>query len=126
MRSRTIALGAGLLLAILATATAQAKLKVSGTGKQQTLVESQFEGEQLEAYRLFAVKCTKCHAMSRPIAALETGITPVTGGKFDEQGMKTYVVKMMRKPNSGITKEDARTILGFLMHARGLAQQDDK
>jgi hypothetical protein len=61
--------------------------------------------------------------MARPIAALTTGITPVSGGTFEKKGIKKYVVKMMRKPNSGITKADARQILKFLIHARGLASK---
>jgi hypothetical protein len=61
--------------------------------------------------------------MERPISALKTGVTPVSGGRFDEKGMKLYVVKMMRKPNSGITKQDAKVILEFLRYARALEQE---
>jgi hypothetical protein len=87
-------------------------------------VRDQFSPEMRARYDLFAVRCTRCHAMARPIAALTTGITPVTGGTFDDTGIQRYVVRMMRKPNSGIDRSTAREILLFLRYARGMAQAD--
>ena len=60
--------------------------------------------------------------LSRPISALQSGITPVTGGDFDKTGIRRYVVRMMRKPNSGIDRRDAREIILFLEYAREAAQ----
>lgn len=97
-------------------------LKVIGEGKEQRLDRDQFSPSSRPRYDLFATRCTKCHAMSRPIAALQTGVTPVSGGTFDDAGIKKYVVKMMRKPNSGLGKEDAKEILVFLREARKLAE----
>ena len=102
---------------------ASAELRTTGRGRSQRLDRNQFPPEQQLRYDLFASKCTQCHAMSRPIAALTTGITPVSGGTFDEDGIKRYVVRMMRKPNSGIDRNDARAIIEFLTYARDLAQQ---
>lgn len=101
----------------------RAELVTEGEGKAQKLDPSQFTKDQQADYDLFASKCTKCHAMSRPIAALKTGKTPVTGGVFDSDEIKKYVVKMMRKPNSGITKADAKRIISFLVEARKLAKK---
>jgi hypothetical protein len=106
---------------LMAPSDSEAKLKTRGEGKQRVLVAEQFTGDTRTRYDLFAVRCTKCHEMNRPIVALETGVTPVTGGKFDRDGMKAYVVKMMRKPKSGVTKEEAREILQFLWDARDVA-----
>jgi hypothetical protein len=103
--------------------SSSAKLKTEGTGKAAVLVPGQFSEVMLPRFELFAKKCTRCHEMSRPIAALQTGITPVSGGRFDRKGMKKYVVKMMRKPNSGIAKSDAREILKFILYARKLATE---
>ncbi|HEX3776607.1 MAG TPA: hypothetical protein VHV51_19175 [Polyangiaceae bacterium] len=91
-------------------------------GDKMELVPEQFTSDDRARYPLFKQKCTKCHAMSRPIAALRTGITPVTGGKFDEDGIKKYVVKMMRKPKSGIDKDDAKELILFLRDARHIAE----
>ncbi|MCP4446525.1 MAG: hypothetical protein GY811_14440 [Myxococcales bacterium] len=54
--------------------------------------------------------------------ALIKGVTPISGEKFDAPGIKTYVVTMMRKPNSGITREQAKEIIKFLQHARSLVE----
>jgi hypothetical protein len=99
-----------------------AELKVRGKDKDKVLVPGQFKGDQKKAYDLFAKRCTKCHEMARPVSALETGKTPISGSVFNDSGIKKYVVKMMRKPNSGITRDDARDIIVFLRHARSLAE----
>jgi hypothetical protein len=123
-----VKLGSCLVIAAIATAAAQAlaqaqsPLETRGVGDKMELVPDQFQPEDRARYPLFKQKCTKCHAMSRPIAALRTGITPVTGGRFDEDGIKKYVVKMMRKPKSGIAKEDAKELILFLRAARGIAE----
>jgi hypothetical protein len=112
-----------ILLLALAPATASAALKVQGKGKEQTLVRDQFAAEQRPRYDMFAQKCTRCHELARPISALLSGVTPLSADRFDEEGIKKYVVKMMRKPNSGIVKEDARELIQFLTYARSLAAQ---
>jgi hypothetical protein len=112
-----------LLVLALAPGAAMAALKVQGKGKEQSLVRDQFAADQRPRYDMFAQKCTRCHELARPIAALTTGVTPLSADKFDEEGIKKYVVKMMRKPNSGIVKEEARELIQFLTYARSLAAQ---
>ena len=112
-----------LLLALAPVGAARAALKVQGKGKEQTLVRDQFVADQRPRYDLFTQKCSRCHELARPIAALVSGITPLSADKFDEDGIKKYVVKMMRKPNSGIVKEEARDLIQFLTYARSLASQ---
>src|SRR5262249_33704706 len=109
-----------------ATPIAMAELATRGTGNTQVLIRDQFSPEMRARYDIFAHRCTKCHAMARPIAALNTGITPVTGGTFDEDGIRKYVARMMRKPNSGIERTDAREILQFLIYARALSVQNGR
>jgi len=109
------------LVALAPAGLVSAALKVQGKGKEQTLVRDQFAAEQQPRYDMFAQKCTRCHELARPISALLSGVTPLSADKFDEEGIKKYVVKMMRKPNSGIVKEDARELIQFLTYARSLA-----
>src|SRR5687767_4244045 len=112
------------LIACLALAPAglvSAALKVQGKGKEQTLVRDQFAADQQPRYDMFQQKCTRCHELARPISALLNGVTPLSADKFDDEGIKKYVVKMMRKPNSGIVKEEARELIQFLTYARSLA-----
>ena len=118
-------LSCGMVVALLLCATsagANGKLKTVGKGKAIVLDSAQFRGEHAAEYAIFKVRCTKCHEMRRPIIALQTGITPMTGSKFDRGGIKEYVIKMMRKAHSNIDKPDAKKIIKFLVHARKLAQ----
>ena len=57
-------------------------------------------------YHVFAVRCSKCHALSRP---LQSGIT-------DDRHWANYVARMRLQPGSGITAEDAPRILRFLSY----------
>lgn len=100
-----------------------AELKTTGSGKDRALDAAQFGGKHADQYKLFVSRCSKCHEVNRTLTALETGVGPITGNKFDRDGMKSYVVSLMRKPNSGLTKEEAPEILEFLSHARELAQK---
>ncbi len=109
-----------------AASTANADLETVGRGRRQRLVREQFPPEFRPRYDIFAQRCTKCHAMARPIRALNTGITPVTGGTFDEEGIRRYVTRMMRKPNSEIERADAREIILFLNFARNLAEENSR
>ena len=109
-----------------ATSDAAAELETVGEGDEMRLVREQFTTEQQVRYDLFAEKCTRCHAMARPIAALQTGITPVSFGNFDAASMQRYVIRMMRKPNSGVDRDSAREIIIFLRYARTLAQESSE
>ncbi|MEZ0315157.1 MAG: hypothetical protein ACAI38_25580 [Myxococcota bacterium] len=115
---------AALLCAVVSPSRARAELKTLGVGDKMAMVRDQFPPEQQARYDVFKVRCTKCHAMARPIAALRTGTSPVTGGVFDQDTLKKYVVKMMRKPNSGIAKDEAREILTFLSFALTLTEDE--
>jgi hypothetical protein len=111
-----------LALALLAwPALALAELKVTGQGKDLRLAPEQFPAEHQPRLKLFETKCSKCHNLERPIIALRTGVTPISHGKFEDAEIKAYVVKMMRKPNSGIEHEDAKEIVILLRFARTLA-----
>jgi len=55
-------------------------------------------------YRLFTVRCSKCHALSR---ALQSGIT-------DDAYWADYVERMRRQPGSGIAPEESPRIQRFL------------
>ena len=100
---------------------AAAELKVTGSGKDARMAPDQFPADQQERLKLFEAKCGKCHDLDRPITAIKTGKTPISGGPFDDDGVKAYVTKMMRKPNSGVEQADAKEIIILLRFARTLA-----
>jgi hypothetical protein len=113
--------GAGLgLLSLVAGGPAFAELKVTGAGKDARMAPDQFPAEHQERLKLFEAKCGKCHDLDRPITAVKTGKTPISAGPFDDDGIKGYVTKMMRKPNSGVEQADAKEIIILLRFARTL------
>ena len=44
--------------------------------------------------------------MERTVVAVQTGRAPITGQIFDRQAIKAYGIKMLRKPNSDMNKQD--------------------
>lgn len=61
--------------------------------------------EQQANYETFKVRCGKCHALAKPLNT-----------RMSEEGWKTYVKKMQRRPGSGITEQSAQQILAFLAY----------
>ena len=99
------------------------QLKIIGTGKNLDVDANHFNDIQTQQYGVFKQRCSQCHEISRPLQAVETGISPVSQQTFGLKQIKRYVIKMMRKPNSGITKPEAKQIILFL---RNLKQDVDK
>jgi hypothetical protein len=60
-------------------------------------------------YAVFAARCSKCHALARPLSA---GIT-------DDEQWELYVNRMRRQPGSGISMDDQGAVLRFLRHYAG-------
>jgi hypothetical protein len=55
-------------------------------------------------YAVFADRCSKCHALSRPL----------NSGIVSDEHWAMYVGRMRRQPGSGISADDADVILRFL------------
>jgi hypothetical protein len=66
---------------------------------------SDYPPDQRERYEIFAVKCSKCHSLARPISAR---LTP--------EQWRGYVKKMARRPGSGINDEAAQRVAEFLAY----------
>lgn len=82
---------------------------VGGAGRRGGLpeVEVQQMPEQVAlSYRLFALRCSRCHTLSRPLNASIT----------DYSHWEQYVTRMRRHAGSGISKRDADQILVFLKY----------
>ena len=65
---------------------------------------STYPPEVHDDYRLFTVRCSKCHSLARP---LQSGIT-------DDAYWADYVERMRRQPGSGIAPEESPRIQRFL------------
>ena len=61
--------------------------------------------EQQQRYRMFQLKCVKCHSVSRAV-----------NSDFDATEWKRYMKKMVRRPNSGTNEEQAADIYDFLKY----------
>ena len=57
-------------------------------------------------YKVFAGKCVKCHTLARPINSEFV---------LDDE-WERYIKRMMRKPGSGITAADGKSIFEFLAY----------
>ncbi len=70
-----------------------------------TIDVSSYPADQQKRYDLFRMKCSKCHPVSRPI-----------NSDFDARAWKTYLKKMIRRPNSGINEEQGQELYEFLVY----------
>jgi hypothetical protein len=66
---------------------------------------SGYPPEIRSAYRVFALRCSRCHTLARPLNAHIR----------DPQHWVRYVTRMRRTPGSGINERDAQVILKFLL-----------
>ena len=76
----------------------------SSSRRADGLDPSSLPEEVRSDYQTFAQRCSKCHALARPLNA---GIT-------DDGFWRIYVARMQRMQGSGISEEDATRILRFL------------
>jgi hypothetical protein len=85
--------------AVLAAATL-GSAAYAGDGDIDT---SKYPAEQKARYPLFQQKCSKCHPYSR-----------ATTAKFGAGEWKHYMKRMVRRPDSGISEDQAEEVLKFL------------
>ncbi len=98
----------------LIASSAYAGLKTVGSGEAMRLDASGFPADMKARYEIMAVRCIKCHSMERVIIALKTGIAPISGQPFDKNSTKAYGIKMMRKPDSNMSKEEVKAVVELL------------
>jgi hypothetical protein len=107
-----------LLFIALVCTPAFAMLKVVGKGDSTSLDSSGFPPALKTSWGIMKVKCVKCHTMERTVVALTTGIAPITGQPFDRNAIRTYGVKMLRKPDSNMNKSEVKLsvdLMNFLL-----------
>jgi hypothetical protein len=75
---------------------------------------STYPPEIRSAYRLFALRCSRCHTLARPLNAHIT----------EPQHWVRYVARMRRTPSSGINRQDAQVILRFLLYYTELEKRE--
>lgn len=84
-----------------------------------TIDVSSYPPDIQAAYKVFAVRCSRCHTLARPLNA-----------RIDNpQHWVRYVARMRLNPGSGINAKNGDVILRFLlyyMRERGLQKDDDE
>lgn len=90
------------LAAVLALACGRQAVPRDGDGLDVSGQSRQFQ----EDYALFANRCSKCHALARPLN--------LASQQKSEAFWESYVDRMRRQPGSGISVEDGRVVRRFL------------
>lgn len=103
-----------LALVLLVGAVAHAEIKVFVTGDKLSIDTSRFPPNMLKAYGLMMQKCNKCHSIERVVVSAQTGICSISRTSFTKETTRAIVTRMYLKPESDMTKSEARTIVLFL------------
>lgn len=99
------------LLCLVMAAGAEARIKVKGRGANMNFDAAGIPENLQPAFATMTKKCVKCHTMERTVIAIQTGRAPITGQTFDKQAIKAYGIKMLRKPNSDMNKQEIRDVV---------------
>ncbi len=75
---------------------------------------SKYPKDMQDRYKVFAVKCVKCHKLSRPINC-EFAL---------EDEWERYIKRMMRKSGTFISEDDGKKIYEFLVYDSKIRKKD--
>ena len=112
---------AAALLLVFVTTPSFAALKVVGSGDTMQLDPSGFPAAKKADYEILRVKCVKCHTLERTIVAIKTGIAPISGQLFDRGAVKAYGIKMLRKPDSNMSKAEVKVCVDLMNYLLDVA-----
>lgn len=100
----------------LAGSAALAGVKTVGKGDQAKFDPASWPAEMQKRYSLMETKCNNknCHNLARTVEAITTGIAPNSKTPFDKEAAKRYGIKMMRKPDSNVNKEEAKQLVELM------------
>jgi hypothetical protein len=102
------------LLMLFGTIYAQAGLKVVGKGDAMRFDPAAFKPDMKAKYEVMKVRCIKCHTLERTVVAITTGIAPISGQPFDRNATKAYGIKMLRKPDSNMSKPEVKEVVELM------------
>ena len=106
-------LGTGLVRSEEQNAAEKARLKKLDAGPKVIDV-SKYPAEQKATYPLFSKKCSKCHNLAR---AINTNF--VLPGEWER-----YIKRMLYKPDSKLSEDDAKAIYRFLTYDSSVRKAD--
>ncbi len=118
-RFRLAAIVSALVVLMAATSLAQqnsadeARLAKLDAGPK-TIDVSQYPADQQKAYKLFQTKCSSCHVIARGLNS--DMVVPAD--------WERYIKRMMYKPNSGISSNEARILFRFIVYDASVRKAD--
>ncbi|SNB44655.1 cytochrome C [Geobacter sp. DSM 9736] len=102
------------IAALMAAAPSHAGVKTVGRGDTLNFDPSGFPPAMRTNFDILRIKCVKCHTMERTVVAITTGIAPITSQPFDRNATKMYGIKMMRKPDSNMNKQEVKATVDLM------------
>jgi hypothetical protein len=102
------------VIAVAFASFAEARIKTTGRGDRLNFDSETIPANYRASFDVMLRKCTQCHTMERTVIAIQSGKAPITGQPFDKQAIKAYGIKMLRKPNSGMSKQEIRDVVVLL------------
>ncbi len=109
---RTCAIVVATLL--LVSATCYAGIRTVGRGDSLNFDPSAIPSSMRGSFDIMRVKCIKCHTMERTVVAITTGVAPITGQPFDRNATRAYGIKMLRKPDSNMNKQEVKAVVDLM------------
>ena len=103
-----------LLLALLTAVPCHAAIKVLGKGEKLTFDPSGIPPHLKTNWEVMKVRCIKCHTMERTVVSITTGVAPISGQPFDRNATRAYGIKMMRKPDSNMNKQEVKLTVDLM------------
>ena len=102
------------LFTLVIASVADARIRVKGRGAKMNFDPDGIPAKYRAQFDLMERKCVKCHTMERTVIAIQTGRAPITGQPFEKQAVKAYGIKMLRKPDSNMNKQEIRDVVMLL------------
>lgn len=112
--NRLTALVPALLMVLAGSLPCSAHVRVVGKGDKMTFDSSSFPPQFKANWEVMKIKCIKCHTMERTVISLTTGIAPISAQPFDRNATKAYGIKMMRKPDSDMNKQEIKQCVDLM------------
>jgi hypothetical protein len=95
---------------MLTAGVANAAIKTVGRGETLNFDPSTIKTNQQANFAVLQTKCKKCHSLERTVVAIRSGVAPISGGVFDHSSVKRYGIKMLRKTDSNMSKDDVKAV----------------
>jgi hypothetical protein len=102
------------LIVLLLALPCHAALKTVGKSDKLTFDPTNFPPQMKSNWQIMKTKCLKCHTMERTVVSVTTGIAPISGQPFDKSATRAYGIKMMRKPDSNMNKQEVKACVDLM------------